>query len=318
MTILMAKSVSPLVQRRACQTRSAMGDFKRASLPFRHPAVRIVLATVLLANSLASWQIARADEPSVEATHGNLEASKDSETSPEVRDASEKPATTRERRVKPETAISALPKISAEREAEILRFAQDHHPELASVLQRLKSQESIEEQRPQPSEPQTSASSDISIVGAKRRSGNDKSVGQYQAALADLDRVVERLGRLKGKSPEKYEAQLEEWKNSSRLRLVGARLAMKDDPAVEKELKAILGDRIKIRLAAQQLMRDRLQKRLEKLNQSIDEMSSDSDALIEKQLADLRKTLAGSKSSTKSRAKKSTASEASSVRDENH
>ena len=161
-------------------------------------------------------------------------------------------------------------KVTSEREAAVLEFARQNHPELASLLQGLK----------------------------------QNAPRQYQAALADLDRTAERLARSKDKSPERHEFELAEWKLTSRIRLLAARLAMSDDPVVEGELRAALRERLESRLAAQRWERDRLQKRVSKLDQTIDDMSSKTDAIVERQFAELRKSLPASKPTVKNKAKR--------------
>jgi hypothetical protein len=151
-------------------------------------------------------------------------------------------------------ALQAIPGVSLEREAAAIEFAQKHHPEVASLLKGLK----------------------------------QNAPKEYRAALVDLDRTVERLEKLREKTPERYEFQLAEWKITSRIRLLGARLAMSDDPAVEDELRTALRQRLTLRLDAQRVERDRLQKRVERLDESIGELSSRTDALVEKQLTELR------------------------------
>lgn len=161
-------------------------------------------------------------------------------------------------------AATAVP-ISPEREAAAIEFAQQNHSELVSLLQNLK----------------------------------QSAPKEYQAALADLDRTADRLSKLKDKSPDKYEPQLTDWKLTSRARLLAARLAMSDDPAVETELRSTLRERLELRLGVQRAERDRLQKRVEKLDQVIDEMSAKMDAQVEKQFSELHKTLPAPKTAAK-------------------
>ena len=124
---------------------------------------------------------------------------------------------------------------------------------------------------------------------------------EYQAALADLDRTAdrfvqktERISRLT-----RYESQLTDWKLTSRARLLAARLAMADDPSVVAELRATLRERLELKLGTQRAERDRLQKRVEKLDQAIDEMSANIDAQVEKQFSELHKTLPTPKTAAK-------------------
>lgn len=166
--------------------------------------------------------------------------------------------------------IQPVTTISPEREAAAILFARENHPELAALLDGLKK-------------------------NAPR---------EYQAALVDLDRAVERIGKLKDKSSDRHQVELAEWKITSRIRLLAARLTMSEDPTVEAELRAALRERLELRLGAQRAERDRLQVRVTRLDQQIEEMSSRADATIEKQLVELRKTLPAARPSAKPKAKR--------------
>ncbi|MFO1045270.1 MAG: hypothetical protein U0941_26125 [Planctomycetaceae bacterium] len=168
---------------------------------------------------------------------------------------------------KPRTPVVT---ISPEREAAAILFARENHPELAALLD-----------------------------GLKRNAPRE-----YQAALADLDRTVERIGKLKEKSPDRYQVEIADWKISSRIRLLAARLAMSEDPTVEAELRAALRERLELRLGAQRAERDRLQSRVTRLDQQIEDMTSRADATIEKQLTDLRKTLPAARTPVKPKSKR--------------
>ena len=168
---------------------------------------------------------------------------------------------------KPRTPVVT---ISPEREAAAILFARENHSELAALLD-----------------------------GLKRNAPRE-----YQAALADLDRTVERIGKLKEKSPDRYQVEIADWKISSRIRLLAARLAMSEDPTVEAELRAALRERLELRLGTQRAERDRLQSRVTRLDQQIEDMTSRADATIEKQLTDLRKTLPAARTPAKPKAKR--------------
>lgn len=167
--------------------------------------------------------------------------------------------------------------ISADREAAALNFARSNHPELASLLEGLKK----------------------------------NAPAEYQAGLTELDRAVERLAKLKEKSVERYEVELADWKITSRIRLLAARLTMSEDPTIEVELRSALRERLEMRVAAQRTERDRLQARIDKLNQSIDESSATAEVIVDKQFAELKKTLPA-KPTGKGKPKKPTANTADS------
>ena len=160
--------------------------------------------------------------------------------------------------------------ITPERETAALAFARANHAELAALLE-----------------------------GLKRN-----APGEYQAALVDLDRAVERLTKVRERSPERHLFELAEWKITSRIRLLAARLTMSSDPTVEAELRAALRERLELRLSAQRAERDRLQIRVSKLDQQIEEMASKADATVEKQFVELRKTLPAARPTAKTKSKK--------------
>lgn len=171
--------------------------------------------------------------------------------------------------------VAAKPPVVAvtpEREAAAIAFAQENHSELASLLE-----------------------------GLKRNAPKE-----YQAALVELDRAVDRLAKLKEKSPERHEIELAEWKMTSRIRLLAARLSMYSDPAVETELRDALRARLEFRIASQRAERDRMQGRVNKLDSQIEEMTSKADSIVEKQFVDLRKTLPATKPAAKAKPKKTT------------
>ena len=79
---------------------------------------------------------------------------------------------------------------------------------------------------------------------------------------------------------------------------------MSPDPAVEDELRVALRERLELRLSFQRTERDRLQTRVSKLDQQIEEMSSKADSIVEKQLTDLRKAMPAAKPAVKPKPRK--------------
>lgn len=152
-------------------------------------------------------------------------------------------------------AVSAAP-LTKEAVAATLEFAKTHHPELATLLEQLR----------------TSAPKD------------------FDAAVSDLNRIRERLERSRERAPERYEWELAEWKLNSQIQLLAARLAMGGDAALEDELRTLLAERQQVRLKLLQDERSRLQKRLEQLDQQIADQEERSSSLIEREFAKLRNT----------------------------
>lgn len=160
--------------------------------------------------------------------------------------------------------ILAAP-LSKEAVAATLEFAKTHHPELATLLEQLR----------------TSAPKD------------------FDAAVSDLNRIRERLERSRERAPERYELELAEWKLNSQIQLLAARLAMGGDATLEDELRTLLAERLQVRVKLLQDERSRLQKRLEQLEQQIADQQEQSSGLIEREFAKLRNTrVAPSKTNT--------------------
>lgn len=146
--------------------------------------------------------------------------------------------------------------LTKEAVAATLEFAKTHHPELATLLEQLR----------------TSAPKD------------------FDAAVTDLNRIRERLERIRARTPERYEWELAEWKLNSQIQLLAARLAMGGDASLEGELRTLLAERQQVRLKLLEDERSRLQKRLEQLDQQLADQRERSVSLIERELARLRET----------------------------
>ncbi len=144
---------------------------------------------------------------------------------------------------------------SAQTEVAVLEFARSHHAELAGLLESLK----------------------------------NNAPNEYQSAIIDLDRTRERLERSRKSNPERYELELAEWKASSRIRLLAARLAMGGDTTLEAELKVALRERYDLRIQLLQEERLRLQKKVTKLEESIAEQERRRADLLEKEFTTLQK-----------------------------
>lgn len=164
-------------------------------------------------------------------------------------------------------AHAATAKIHSEQEAAAIAFAGQNHPELATLLTNLKQNNPTE----------------------------------YQAAVVELDRVVERLAAMKPKNLQQHDSALALWTIDSRIRLLAARLTMSDNPAIEAELKAAIREKAELTLAERKAERERLHKRIEKLDQSIGELSTKLDDVAEKELAAVKRAAQSSKPTAKSK-----------------
>lgn len=135
---------------------------------------------------------------------------------------------------------------AADPTAAAVAFAVAHHPELVPLLERLRTEEPAE----------------------------------FAAAVADLDRTRERLAKLRDRHPERHEAALDEWKLSSRIRLVLARLATNPSAESEEELRQLVGQRAEARLAPLRAERERITARLEKIAAQLEAFDRDPEAAV--------------------------------------
>lgn len=133
----------------------------------------------------------------------------------------------------------------------VLKFAHEHHPELAKLLKRLRTA--------------------------------DQSA--FQKAVEDLSRAQQRLTRLKEHDAERYELALRVWSLNSRIRLLVARSTMNDSIDAEPRLRKLLTDRQQTRLKLLHIERQRMRERLERVNQQISRIEKDPEKSIESDLA---------------------------------
>jgi hypothetical protein len=151
------------------------------------------------------------------------------------------------------TSTSAAPvraaepgQAAADPTAAAVAFAVAHHPELAPLLERLR----------------------------------EDAPAEFAAAVADLDRTRERLAKLRDRHPERHEAALAEWKLSSRIRLVLARLATNPSAESEQELRQLVRQRAEARLAPLRAEQERVTARLEKISAQLEAFDRDPEAAV--------------------------------------
>ena len=143
-----------------------------------------------------------------------------------------------------------------------LAFAAEHHPELVPLLERLR--------RDAPAE--------------------------FKAAIADLEKTRERLAKLSDRQPERQAAALAEWKLSSRIRLLLARLATNPSAEAEAELRELVATRARNRAALMRAERQRVATQLEKLTDQLADFDRDPEAAIAREIETVRaKAIRGGK-----------------------
>jgi hypothetical protein len=135
-----------------------------------------------------------------------------------------------------------------------LAFAAEHHPELVPLLERLRREAATE----------------------------------FAAAIADLEKTREQIARLGDRQPERQAAALADWKLSSRIRLVLARLATNPSAMAEAELRELVAARARKRMAAARAERERTAVRLQKLTEQLADFDRDPEAAIDREFAAVR------------------------------
>ena len=146
---------------------------------------------------------------------------------------------------------------AASREKVARRFAAEHHPELARLLGELAKQ--------------------------------DRK--QYDAAITDIHRAIDRMEKYREKHPERYETTLEDWKLSSRIRLAVARMSLTKDPELEAHLRELVEGRQRLRLKPLRTEAERIESRLEKIRTTIAEHDANPEAAVEKELTSLLRSV---------------------------
>jgi hypothetical protein len=143
-----------------------------------------------------------------------------------------------------------LPAFTPEREAAALALVREHHPEVAELLDRLKSN------RP----------------------------AQYRRAIRELAQTSQRLAQWKERDPARYDLELRLWKLQSRVQLLSARATMSGDLVQEAELRAALAEQMDVRIALVKLQRDAASRRVQDLDSQITRLTSQRDATVQRQL----------------------------------
>lgn len=134
-----------------------------------------------------------------------------------------------------------------EREAAALTFVRANHPELADLLDRLKAR------RPQ----------------------------DYEKAIRDLFRVSEKLALSRETFPVRYELELKQWKLTSRIQVLSARLSMKRTKEQEDELKQLLAEQLEVHRELLAFNLDRAQNRAAMLQKDLDDLDAGKQAILD-------------------------------------
>jgi len=129
------------------------------------------------------------------------------------------------------------PAFTPEREAAALKFVQEHHPDLSAVVARL---ESVNRQ-------------------------------QYEQAIRELYQQAEKLQHVRVTDEELYALLLTNWKLSSRIEILAARLACatEENKELEAELKQLVRDKVAHERRLVEHRKKRLLENLEKTEESL-------------------------------------------------
>lgn len=146
--------------------------------------------------------------------------------------------------------------ISPKRETEAVAFAQQHHPQLAELLTRLKA-----------SHPE-----------------------QYTKALRELDKTRSRLEKTREVDTDRYAILLREWQLDSRVRLLAARITMSTSEELETELRQVLTERHDVRLQLLTYDREKSKTRLQKMDEQIAEHVQNRGTNIDREFDRIKKT----------------------------
>ena len=203
----------------------------------RRRAIRLGVAVSVLASSLAIRSLAD-DKPA----------------------KTNKPVSAEKTPAKKPTSIEASKTdnepVSPKRETEAVAFAQQHHPQLAELLTRLKA-----------SHPE-----------------------QYSKALRELDKTRTRLERARENDADRYTILLREWQLDSRVRLLAARITMSTSGELETELRQVLAERHDVRLQLLTYDREKSKTRLQKMDEQIAEHVQSRETSIDREFDRIKKT----------------------------
>jgi hypothetical protein len=157
------------------------------------------------------------------------------------------------RRKNPESKPSR--KVTVDQEATAIALVRKHHKELYTLLTSLKESVPLE----------------------------------YDRAIRELSRSSDRLAQLKKRDSKRYKIELRLWQVRSQRQLLTARLQMGQDESLLDELRDTLNDEHELSLAILQHERDRLTRRLAKLEDQINKQETKQEASVERKLNALKK-----------------------------
>lgn len=160
-------------------------------------------------------------------------------------------ATTTDPAVKNGKNLRPIAGFTPEREAAALTFVRSNHPELADLLDRLKVR--------QPHE--------------------------YQKAVRDLFRVSERLASSREENGLRYELELKQWKLTSRIQVLSARISMGRTPEQEQELKHLLTEQLEAHRELITFNLERAKVRVAAMSRELQNLETNKQSLLDEKFA---------------------------------
>jgi hypothetical protein len=164
-------------------------------------------------------------------------------------------------------------RLAPEREAAVLAFVKNNHPQLSELLIYLR----------------------------------EKQPKQYERAVRDLFRTTERLAKIHDQDRDRYKLELKAWQVKSRIQLIAARLRMSpDDDQLQGELRQALAEDARNRQALLEGQRKKFAEKVESLDAAIDNLKANRNAMIDAEFK--RITATGKKPTPKPAAQPTTKS----------
>ena len=112
---------------------------------------------------------------------------------------------------------------------------------------------------------------------------------EFARATKELSQQIQQLERIREKSPVRYEAQLESWKQDSQIRVLMARWSRSNDPELEKQIRGLLRKRQQVRVTQLQADKERLLEQQRKIDLQLEILGRPVDAQVDKEWDQLAK-----------------------------
>lgn len=149
----------------------------------------------------------------------------------------------------------AVAEVTAEQQAGVRAFLQQHHAELADLLGHL--------QRARPAE--------------------------YARAVRDIWHAAERLRQFEKGDRDRYELELQSWVVQSKIQLLAARLAIQDSPTLREELRHLLADQLELKMRLAQMERERTAERLRRIDEQLQRLTNQRTEILEREFSTVTK-----------------------------